>query len=106
MTEIEEFLNSPAQDLEKDKKIVHEDPLILLWFTLGPICLLSGLLLVSTVSPNYSVGFPLFTIGLSVCIYGLNRYYNVKSSMRLNEIDNRIKEIERIVKQWDRDNNL
>jgi hypothetical protein len=100
---VSDALNELDIRREYDIRIVRQEPAIVIWFILGPICLLCGVLLLSVKLPNYSIGFPSFTIGLALCFFGLTRYYSVQSAMMMKEINQRLKKIEGIVEKWDFD---
>jgi hypothetical protein len=92
-----------SEEIQIDIDILHEDPNILMWFLLGPICLICGVILIGAPSPNLAVGFPFFTIGMAMCFFGLTRYFNIKTVWKLNEMNERLDRIERMVKKWDFD---
>jgi hypothetical protein len=82
-----DFIDYIKNDINADREILREDPFLIVLFVPGFLMTLSGAIILGAPSPNLSISFPAFAIGIAVLFYCLNRYYNIKYGKKLDEMN-------------------
>jgi hypothetical protein len=91
-------------EFQSDLEVLRQDGMLVIFLFLGAACFFYAIVLLGIAQPpNVSLGFPFFTVGISLWFYVLTRMSSIQSSITINKINQRLENIEQMVEKWDFD---
>jgi hypothetical protein len=83
-------------ELNEDWGIIKINPGVTIWWTVGLIFIFTSYIFLSEMSPDYTVGFPLFAMGFAFFTFGSNRFSTAQSRSKFHEINEKLKKLDEI----------
>jgi len=94
-------------DPAEERRILKKDPYLVVILFLGVIFVVIGCVIIP--SPDSQWGFPSFALGVTFAFFGINRYFNIKSAEKIDEINKkleRLKVIENLLRNGHQHHNI
>lgn len=89
----------PFDEFQSDLEVLRHEGMLVIFLLLGAACFVYAIVLLAIAQPPNSFGALFFTLGITLWFYVLTRMSSIRSLMTMNKINQRLENIEQMVKK-------